>query len=99
MNLEILSVVLTGAAVLLGVWRIHASYEARNEAAHAELGKRIDASREEVGQRIDASREEVSRRIDASRAELGGRIDVMNQRMDTLVQLLARPGTPSSTER
>lgn len=28
---------LTGAGVLLGVWRIHAHYETRNDAAHAEL--------------------------------------------------------------
>jgi len=34
---ELLSVVLTGAGVLLGVWRIHAHYETRNDAAHAEL--------------------------------------------------------------
>ena len=85
MNLEIVSVVLTGAAVLLGVWRIHASYEARNDAAHGELVKRIDASREEL-----------NRRVDASRAELGSRMDTLNQRMDTLVQLLARPGAPSA---
>ena len=87
MNPEIVSVVLTGAAVLLGVWRIHASYEGRNDNAHTELGKRIDATREELGQRIDTSR-----------AELGGRIDVLNQRMDTLVRLLARPDA-STAER
>lgn len=28
---------LTGAGVLLGVWRIHAHHETRNDAAHAEL--------------------------------------------------------------
>lgn len=37
MTPELISVVLTGAAVLLGVWRIHAHYETRNDAAHAEL--------------------------------------------------------------
>lgn len=37
MTPELVSVVLTGAAVLLGVWRIQAHYESRNEAAHAEL--------------------------------------------------------------
>lgn len=37
MTPELLSVVLTGAGVLLGVWRIHAHYETRNDAAHAEL--------------------------------------------------------------
>ena len=37
MTPELISVVLTGAAVLLGVWRIQAHYESRNEAAHAEL--------------------------------------------------------------
>ncbi|MYD88532.1 MAG: hypothetical protein F4018_18880 [Acidobacteria bacterium] len=37
MTPALLSVVLTGAGVLLGVWRIHAHYETRNDAAHAEL--------------------------------------------------------------
>lgn len=37
MTPELISVVLTGAAVLLGVWRIQAHYETRNETAHAEL--------------------------------------------------------------
>ena len=37
MTPEVISVVLTGVAVLLGVWRIQAHYETRNEAAHAEL--------------------------------------------------------------
>ena len=37
MNPEIVSIVLTGIGVLLGVWRIQAHYETRNEAAHAEL--------------------------------------------------------------
>ncbi len=37
MNLEIASVVLTGFGVLLGVWRIQAHYETRNETTHAEL--------------------------------------------------------------
>ena len=37
MTPEIVSVVLTGAGVLLGVWRIQAHYEMRNETAHVEL--------------------------------------------------------------
>ena len=37
MNPEIASIVLTGIGFLLGVWRIQAHYETRNEAAHAEL--------------------------------------------------------------
>ena len=37
MTPELISVVATGAAVLLGVWRIQAHYESRNDAAHAEL--------------------------------------------------------------
>ena len=37
MTPALLSVVLTGAGVLLGVWRIHAHYEPRTDAAHAEL--------------------------------------------------------------
>lgn len=37
MNLEIASVVLTGIGVVLGVWRIQAHYETRNDTAHSEL--------------------------------------------------------------
>ena len=37
MTPELISVVLTGAAVLLGVWRIQAHYETRNDSAHFEL--------------------------------------------------------------
>ena len=40
--------------------------------------------------------QELGQRIDATRAELGGRMDTLNQRMDTLVQLLARPRTPDA---
>ena len=36
-NPEIVSIVLTGIGVLLGVWWIQAHYETRNEAAHSEL--------------------------------------------------------------
>lgn len=49
MTPELIGTMLTGAAVLIGVWRIQAHYETRNENAHAELGRRIDG----VGQRID----------------------------------------------
>ena len=95
MTPEIVSVVLTGGGVLLGVWRMLAYYEARNDAAHAKLGQRIDAVSSELGQRIDAVSSELGQRIDAVRAELGarldsghaelgGRIDAVNGRIDTV---------------
>ena len=37
MNLEIASVVLTGIGIVLGVWRIQAHYETRNDTTHSEL--------------------------------------------------------------
>ena len=74
---EIASVVLTGVGVLIGVWRMFAHYEARNDAAHAELAKRIDSRHAEIGGRIDA---------------VNGRIDTVNGRMDTLLHELARQG-------
>ena len=37
MDPEIASIVLTGIGVVLGIWRIQAHYETRNETAHAEL--------------------------------------------------------------
>lgn len=76
MTPEIASVVLTGVGVLIGVWRMFAHYEARNDAAHAELAKRIDSGHVELGGRIDA---------------VNGRIDTVNGRMDTLLHELARP--------
>ena len=75
---EIVAVILTGADVLLGVWRMLAHYETRNDAAHADLGRRIDGGRTELGERIDGGRTELGERIDGGRTELGGRIDVLN---------------------
>lgn len=37
MTPDLIGTVLTGAGVLLGVWRIQAHHETRNETAHAEL--------------------------------------------------------------
>ena len=36
--------------------------------------------------------QELGQRMDGTRAELGGRMDTLNQRLDTVVQLLACPG-------
>ena len=64
MTPEIMSVVLTGVGVLVGVlfgvWRMLAHYETRNDAAHAELGRRIDV----MNTRIDKLTEGLSARID-----------------------------------
>ena len=60
MTPEIVSVVLTGAGVLFGVWRMLAHYETRNDAAHAELGRRIDV----MNTGIDKLTEGLSARID-----------------------------------
>ena len=62
------------ATILLGVWRMFARYEARNDAAHAALGRRIDA----MGVRIDRLAEGVNGRFDA----VNGRIDGVNDRID-----------------
>ena len=48
MTPEIVSVVLTGAGVLLGVWRIQAHYETRKHAAHTELRAAISRLDEHV---------------------------------------------------
>ena len=75
----ILSVVLTGAGVLLSIQYIFASYESRNDASHVAMGERIDT----MGERIDAASV-------ALRSELSTRIDALNARMDTVIQMLAR---------
>lgn len=77
MTNEVLTIILTGvsvtAGVLLGVWRMMAHYETRNDAAHAELGRRIDGVRTELGRHID----EVNKRIDL----VNGRIDLVYQEL------------------
>ena len=79
MTTEILTIILTGvgvtAGVLLGVWRMLAHYETRNDAAHAELGRRIDGVRTELGGRV---------------AEMGNRIDLVNGRVDLVYQELVK---------
>lgn len=42
MTTDVVATVLTGVGVLLGVWRMLAAYETRNDAAHAALTARID---------------------------------------------------------
>ena len=77
MTIEVLTIILTGvsvtAGVLLGVWRMLAHYETRNDAAHAELGRRIDGVRTELGRRID----EMNKRTDL----VNGRIDLVYQEL------------------
>ena len=78
---DIWTAVGTVAATLLGVWRMLAHYETRNDAAHAELGRRIDGVRTDLSDRIDALGGRVdtlSGRIDA----LGGRIDALEGRFE-----------------
>ena len=64
----------TIAGVLFGVWRMFAHYEARNDAAHRDLGMRIDATNE----RIDGLKTDLVVRIDRVNADLGARIDRVN---------------------
>ena len=61
----------TIAGVLFGVWRMLAHYEARNDAAHRDLGMRIDAT----NTRIDGVKTDLVVRIDGLNADLGARID------------------------
>ena len=93
MTAEIAAIVLTGvgvtAGVLLGVWRMLAHHETRNDAAHAELGRRIDGVRVELGGRID----EMGRRLDERIDEMGKRIDLVNGRVDLVYQELVKSRT------
>ena len=52
MTPEIVSVALTGAGVLLGVWRILAHYATRNETVRVELTRRIDEVRSNLSGQI-----------------------------------------------
>ena len=68
----------TIAGVLFGVWRMLAHYEARNDAAHRDLGMRIDAT----NARLDGVKTDLIVRIDGLNADLGARIDRTNERID-----------------
>ena len=61
---NVLTAIGTAVVTLLGVWRMFAHYETRNDAAHAELGRRID----NMGVRLDA-------RLDSASSALNARID------------------------
>lgn len=79
------------ATTLLGVWRMFARYEARNDAAHAALGRRIDA----MGVRIDRLAEGVNGRFDGVNDRIDGvndRIDGVNDRIDRLHHELTASG-------
>lgn len=53
MDAAVIATVLTGLGVLLGVWRLLATYEARNDRAHAALTERIDRAHAALTGRID----------------------------------------------
>ncbi len=69
-TLEIVSVVLTGIGVLIGVWRIQALNESRNDRARADLARRIDG----LGTRLDALCDQVAK-VASDVAYLRGRQD------------------------
>ena len=53
MTTDVIATVLTGVGVLLGVRRLLAAYETRNDAAHAALTARIDHAQGTLTARID----------------------------------------------
>ena len=68
-NLIIAAVGIT-AVILIGVWRIVASYESRNETAHEGLGNRIDGLRTELREDNATLRTELREDIATLRTEL-----------------------------
>ncbi len=57
---NVLTAIGTAVVTLLGVWRMFAHYETRNDAAHSELGQRID----NMGARLDSASAALNARID-----------------------------------
>ena len=53
MDADVIATVLTGLGGLLGVWRLLATYETRNDRAHAALTERIDRAHAALTGRID----------------------------------------------
>ena len=81
----------TVTAVLLGVWRMLAHYEKRNDEAHAELGRSIEAAETKLGQRIEDNYHRLDGRIRS--VEQGfARID---QRLQTLERVIIPSGNPA----
>lgn len=81
----------TIAGVLFGVWRMLAHYEARNDAAHRDLGMRIDAT----NARLDGVKTDLIVRIDGLNADLGARIDRTNERIDRTNERIDGMRSPS----
>ena len=71
-NLIIAAVGIT-VVILLGVWRIVARYEIRNDAAHEKLGERIDGLRTELRNDNTTLRTELREDIATLRTELRDR--------------------------
>ena len=67
MDADVIATVLTGAGVLLGVWRLLATYEARNDRAHEALSARIDQANSALTARIDRLYELLLERLPPAR--------------------------------
>ena len=63
MTADVIATVLTGVGVLLGVWRLLAAYETRNDAAHAALTAGIDHAQSTLTARIDRLHELLLERL------------------------------------
>ena len=86
------------AVVLLGVWRMLAHYERRNDKAHGELRDAITSAETRLGQRIDRLDERFENRFDGLDGRLRNveqgfaRID---QRLATLERVVLPPASPA----
>ena len=84
MTLEIASIMLTGAGVLLGVlfgvWRIQAHYELRNDAVHAELTRKIENALSNVRGEITTVTLDLQNRI----TTVGNDVHYLRGRQDQL---------------
>ena len=67
MDADVIATALTGAGVLLGVWLLLATYEARHDRAHESLSARIDQANTALTERIDRLYELLLERLPAAR--------------------------------
>ena len=75
------------AVVLLGVWRMLAHYEKRNDKAHAELRDAITSAETRLGQRIEG--------LDARLRNVEGGFGRIDQRLETLERVILPPASPA----
>ena len=85
MDGQIVATVLTGAAVLVGVWRLVESVRRDLTAQIGDVRREIGDVGRDLGDQIGDVRRDLGGQIGDVRRDLGGQIGDMNQRIDNVL--------------